>query len=641
MYFCSVPTPLDILSQYWGYDAFRRGQEEIIQDVIAGKDVLAMLPTGGGKSICFQVPALAMDRLCVVISPLMALMNDQVQQLKQRGISAYALHSAMSRREQDRILDMCIYQPVHFLYVSPERLQSELFKERFKKMKLSLIAIDEAHCVSQWGVDFRPEYLQIGDIRSIHPDVPMIALTASATPEMISDIEDKLQMRQPIRHIQSFARKNLSYNVNYTEDKFSKLIELCHFFQGSGIIYCRTRGRTQEVQRGLERAGIAAAFYHAGLTHAQREKTFAAWSSGKARVMCATNAFGMGIDKSDVRFVLHVDMPLQPESYFQEVGRAGRDGKTAYGVLLWNERDISEAKLTLMRQFPTREAVRAIYRQLTSFLQIAPGAGMLESYPFSIAVFAQRYQSQPMDVLAALNLLKLAGYIRLDDGAYRPSKIHVLMNKNGLYNFQVMHPHWDNFVTLLLRMYGGLFEQYVPIRELEIARLTNLSVESVVDKLKKLQQMDVIEYIPQMDSPMLTLLTGCLHEDEIRIPRDLMEERMDREQKRLDTMIHFLQSPICRSHQLLRYFGENPEARCGICDVCRAEKKSLDTRENRQQYSVQLRDYLQRQSLSDDELHKAFAHVDSNWLIEQIRMLADEGFIERDDAERWHWKANA
>ncbi|MFM7309262.1 MAG: helicase-related protein, partial [Flavobacteriales bacterium] len=493
----------------------------------------------------------------------------------------------------------------------------------------------------QWGVDFRPEYLQIGEVREVHPEVPMIALTASATPDMISDIEDKLQLRTPSRHIQSFARANLSYNVNYSEDKQSKLVELCQFFQGTGIVYCKTRGRTQEMQRALDRAGIAAAHYHAGLNHVQREKTFQSWTSGKVRVMCATNAFGMGIDKSDVRFVIHMDMPMQPESYFQEVGRAGRDGKTAYGILLWNDHDTAEAKLSLMRQFPTREAIRVIYQQLMSYLQIAPGAGMLESYPFSIAEFAQRYGHSPMDVLAAMQLLKLSGYLRLDDGAYRPSKIHVLLNKNSLYNFQVMNPHWEDFVTLLLRMYGGLFEQYVPIREVEVAKLTGLTVDGVVDKLKKLQHMDVIEYIPHVDSPLLTLLTGRLHEDEIRIPKDFMESRMEREQRRLDAMIHLVQDPTCRSQQLLRYFGEDLAAPCGICDVCRGAKKSAETKQKQKQFEADLHAFFQSQVPTDEEIYDTFSHVDRHWLIEQIRALSDEGKINRDQDDRWHWHANA
>ena len=357
--------------------------------------------------------------------------------------------------------------------------------------------------------------------------------------------------------------------------------------------------------------------------------------------MCATNAFGMGIDKSDVRFVIHMDMPMQPESYFQEVGRAGRDGKTAYGILLWNDHDIAEAKLSLIRQFPTREAIRAIYQQLMSYLQIAPGAGMLESYPFSIAEFAQRYGHAPMDVLASLKLLTLSGYLRLDDGAYRPSKIHVLLNKNSLYNFQVMNPHWEDFVTLLLRMYGGLFEQYVPIREVEVAKLTGLSVDAVIDKLKKLQHMDVIEYIPHVDAPLLTLLTGRLHEDEIRIPKDLMEFRMEREQRRLESMIHLVQDAKCRSQQLLHYFGERQAAACGICDVCRAAKKSEETKQKQQKFESDLFAFLQSQPRTDEEIYEALAQVDRHWLIEQIRELSDEGKIIRDDGDRWHWNANA
>ncbi len=448
----------DILKKYWGYDQFRSKQEEIVSALISGMDTLALLPTGGGKSICFQVPALCLEGICIVISPLVALMNDQVDNLKKRGIHASLVNSSMKMSEIDRVLDNCIYGDIKFLYISPERLKNELFIERFRKMKVSMLAVDEAHCISQWGYDFRPHYLKIAEIRLLKPDVPVLALTASATPAVVADIQDKLGFKS--HHVIgiSFARPNLSYNVSYQEDKDKKIAEICNKMQGCGIVYCGTRRRTKEIALLLTKAGISAEIYHAGLTIEERDKAFRKWMGNQVRVICATNAFGMGIDKPDVRFVVHADMPAQPEAYFQEAGRGGRDGHTAYAVLIWNQGDLVKMNQLVTAKYPSKEFLRKVYKCIGNYLQLAPGCGKDLSYPFDISAFVNAFDLNPTDVSAALHLLELAGYVSLNEVAFMPSRILVKVNKQDLYSFQVVNPAFDVFIRTLLRMYGGLFE---------------------------------------------------------------------------------------------------------------------------------------------------------------------------------------
>lgn len=565
--------PNEILKKYWGYDQFRPKQLEIIQSVIGGADTMALLPTGGGKSICFQVPAMCIDGLCLVVSPLLALMNDQVLNLRKRGIQAFSVNSALHSKEIDRILDNCVYGEVKFLYVSPERLQNEMFLERFKKMKISLIAVDEAHCISQWGYDFRPEYMKIADIRLFKPGIPILALTASATPLVVMDIQSKLLFSKENVIGTSFARKNLSYNISEQEDKEGKLLEICRKMKGSGIVYCGTRFRTREISLLLNKNRIEAAPYHAGLSIAEKEVSFKKWMKNEVRIICATNAFGMGIDKSDVRFVVHVDVPPNPESYFQEAGRAGRDGMKAYAVLLFNDSDIHKLHKLVDQKFPTKEYVRRVYKCIGNYLQLAPGAGMEIAYTFNTIEFCKNFELNYSEAIHALRLLELAGYIKLSDAAFMPSRLIFRVGRQNLYSYQVVNQAMDQIIKLLLRMYGGLFEQYVNIREDDIAQNAGISRQQVIEKLDILSKHEVLEYIRQSDTPLLTFLTGRLHEDSITLVPDIYENRKKKELERIEVITRYLAVKRCRSIQLLEYFGEKNAHACGICDVCRENSK--------------------------------------------------------------------
>ncbi len=621
----------DILKKYWGYDTFRPAQEEVVQSTIDGMDTLAILPTGGGKSLCFQVPALCRGGVCLVISPLLALMNDQVQALRKRGLTAHAVSSSMSYREIDRVLDNCVYGTVHFLYVSPERLQNELFQARVRKMKLSLIAVDESHCISQWGYDFRPDYLRIGALRELFPDVPVLALTASATPAVVKDIQEQLKFGA--QHVLSsgFTRSNLSYNVLYNEDKDSKLAEILQKMPGSAIVYCSSRLRTHAVADMLWKRGIVSGVYHAGLTHEQRQESFKRWMKGEVRVMCATNAFGMGIDKPDVRLVLHADVPTQPEAYYQEAGRAGRDGLQAHAVLLWNESDIQRAKKNHELKFPPIDKVRSLYRALGTHLQLAMGAGQDQVFPVDFRALAKLTDSKPAEVVASLQLLSLSGVLHFDEGSYVPSRMMVTLDNNGLYSFQVAHPEWERFIPALLRMYGGLFDQFVVIRESEIATQLKTTFADVSQRLQQLMALGVIAYEPQTDKPRITLLTPRMREEDVRIPKEVYDVRKQGDEERWYAMEKYLRREVCRSVQLLRYFGDDFPIPCGQCDVCRAEKKIKETSATKQLLEEELLRLLLMKSVTIEEAVQALKTFDAAVVIELIRRKLDVQELVMDD----------
>ncbi len=623
--------PHEILKQYWGYDLFRPRQEDIINSVLQGSDTLALLPTGGGKSICFQVPALCVDGICLVISPLMALMNDQITNLRKKGIKAHAVNSALSSREIDRILDNCIYGEEKFLYVSPERLKNELFIERFRKMKIGLIAVDEAHCISQWGYDFRPDYLKIAEIRELKPGVPVLALTASATPQVVRDIQQKLLF--PTENVigTSFIRQNLSYNVSSQEDKEGKLLEICRKMKGSGIVYCGTRLRTREMADLLARNGITSSAYNAGMTVAVRETAFKKWMNNQVRIMCATNAFGMGIDKPDVRFVIHADVPPHPEAYFQEAGRGGRDGLKAYAVLLYNESDIDKLIKQIDQRFPPKEFIRKVYKCIGNFLQLAPGAGMDIAYPFPIADFVRNFSLNYSETVHALKLLELAGYVQLNDIAFLPSRILFRMRRQDLYSYQVANPSIDGFIKVILRMYGGVFEQFTNIREEDIARNARLSLSEVRDKLNLLSNQQVLEYAPQTDVPVLTFLTGRLHEDSIILEPEVYEVRKKRELERVEVMQKYLTHNRCRSIQLLEYFGEKNTLPCGVCDVCRENVRHGLTPVEYEEMSVAVMDVVLKKALTIDDLPGVLPKFSREHLIEFARWKIDIGELVLDD----------
>jgi ATP-dependent DNA helicase RecQ len=624
----------DILKKYWGFDAFRASQEEVVQSALDGLDTLAMLPTGGGKSLCFQVPALCRGGVCLVVSPLLALMNDQVQALRKRGLVAHAVNSSMNRREIDRVLDNCVYGTVHFLYVSPERLQNEVFQARVRKMKLSLIAVDEAHCISQWGYDFRPDYVRIGELREVFPEVPVLALTASATPKVVDDIQEKLKFRKPHVISSGFARDNLSYNVLYHEDKEGKIAEILEKMPGSAIVYCASRLRTHAMADYLWKRGMASDVYHAGLTHEQRRDAFNRWMKGDVRVICATNAFGMGIDKPDVRLVLHADVPTQPEAYFQEAGRAGRDGNAAHAVLLWNESDVKRRERNHEIKFPPHEKIRSVYRALGAHLQLALGAGMDEIFPVDFGEMGKLTNSKPAEVVAVLQLLSLSGIVYFDEGSYAPSRMMLLLDKGGLYSFQVARPEWERFVGTLLRMYGGLFDQFVVIREGDIATQLKSTHSEVRNKLIQLAGLGVIDYEPQTDQPRITFRLPRMREEDVRIPREVYEVRKQGDEQRWHAMENYLRRDMCRSVQLLRYFGDDFPKPCGSCDVCRNEERIKRTSMAMHQLEEDLFQLLLASPITVEEAVKALSKYDPEQVVEFIRRKLDVQEVVMDEKGR-------
>lgn len=563
-----------LLSRYWGHAEFRPLQEDIILSVLDGKDTLALLPTGGGKSICFQVPALAKEGICLVISPLIALMKDQVERLQSKGISAQSIISGMSKKEIDTILDNCIYGHVKFLYVSPERLSSELFIARFQRMNISLIAVDEAHCISQWGYDFRPSYLQIAAIRSYFPNVPVLALTATATPDVQADIQQQLKFRANNLLQKSFERKNLSYVVRSTENKLQEMLKVIKGVGGTGIVYVRNRKKTRDISDYLISKGISSTYYHAGLSMEDRSLVQQQWMSGKVHVMVSTNAFGMGIDKPDVRFVVHTDLPESPEAYFQEAGRAGRDEKKAWAVLLFHSADRIELERRAEIEFPEMTTIRQVYTAIGNYLQLPVGSGKGVAYSFDVAHFCDQYNLNIQTTLSAIKLLELQDLLAFSDAPGFYSRIHFLVRPESLYEFQVKQPLLDQFIRILLRSYEGLFTEYVAIREKEVAKRTGKTLAEVVQLLKKLHQLNIIDYQPATDEPQLTFTEERLDSKDVYIDREHLAKRKERFLERARAMLHYAEAhDHCRSQLLLQYFGETSPTRCGICDVCLQRNK--------------------------------------------------------------------
>ena len=495
----------EILKQFWGYDNFRPLQTDIIQSVIDGRDTLALMPTGGGKSLCFQVPALMSDGICIVVSPLIALMQDQVLQLKKRGISAIGIFSGMHKNQIDIALDNCIYGDIKFLYVSPERLQTKIFIERAKQMKINLLAIDEAHCISQWGYDFRPPYMKIAEFRKLIAPVPMIALTATATEEVKTDIVERLEMNNPQTFQQSFARANLSYSAFKEDDKERRLMKILQNVQGSAVVYVRNRRRTQEISDLLNKYNVQATFYHAGLNATERTKRQESWIRNQVRVIVATNAFGMGIDKPDVRTVVHLDLPDTLEAYYQEAGRAGRDGEKAYGVALFNQSDIDGLEKNVQQSYPPIELIRRVYQCLGNLFQLAVGAGEFASYDFDLVEFQRRFDLPPTDTYFALKILEIQGFLQLSEGFKNTSKVMLIVDNRQLYDFQLRNPKYDSFIKLLLRMYGGeLFGTFLNISEANIAKAYSIPVKEIEAWLLILEKFDILIYDKQKDKPQLT-----------------------------------------------------------------------------------------------------------------------------------------
>ncbi|MBK8607671.1 MAG: RecQ family ATP-dependent DNA helicase [Chitinophagaceae bacterium] len=569
-----------ILKQYWGYDSFRPLQEDIINAILEGNDSLALMPTGGGKSLCYQVPAMAKDGLCLVVSPLIALMKDQVENLRRKGITAFAVYSGMSRKEVINTFKVASESNCKFLYVSPERLESTLFKEYLPGLGVNLIAVDEAHCISQWGYDFRPPYLRIAALREELPHVTMLALTASATPEVQKDICEKLEFQNHQIFRQSFERANLSYSVFKVDSKINKIIEVLRKVNGTSIVYCKSRKRTKELSELLQLQQISSDYYHAGLAQEERSKRQEAWINNKTRVIVCTNAFGMGIDKPDVRTVIHADVPDCLENYYQEAGRGGRDGKTAYAVLLYDDRDIHELEKLADLRFPSLKDIRDVYQSIANYLQIPVGSGEGEYYDFDISDFLKKFKLVGHTTLYSLKSLEQENLLTFNEQVFNPSTVVFTTDKNQLRNIENENVKLDNTIKTLLRAYEGIFDQPTSISEKMMAGLLKTDYEEVKKQLQLLHKMGIIEYQPQKDTPQLFLSINRIKAEDVRIDMAAYINRKEQFQRRMKQMLEFVdESTACRSQVIGFYFGDEKIKACGICDNCLRQKASVLSKE--------------------------------------------------------------
>lgn len=622
----------EILKQYWGYDSFRGIQEEIIKSIGEGRDTLGLMPTGGGKSITFQVPALAKDGLCIVITPLIALMKDQVQNLRQRGIKAVAIYSGMTRQEILIALENCIFGNYKFLYISPERLDTDIFKQKLRAMKVNMITVDESHCISQWGYDFRPAYLKIADIRELLPGVHLLALTATATPDVVQDIQSRLKFREKNVFRMSFERKNLAYIVRKTDNKTAELLHILRRMPGSAIIYVRSRRRTKETTELLTHEGITADFYHAGLDNAVKDIRQKRWQDGECRVMVATNAFGMGIDKPDVRLVIHLDLPDSPEAYFQEAGRAGRDGEKAYAVILYSKSD----KVTLHKRipdtFPDKDYIKKVYEHLQYYYQMAMGDGLGCTKEFNLEEFCRKFKHFPVPADSALKILTQAGYIEYTDEQDNASRIIFTIRRDELYKLREMGNETEALVQTILRSYTGLFTDYAYISETALSLRTGLTRQQIYNVLMSLSKRRIIDYIPRKKTPYIIYTRERVELNHLHISPAVYEERKERYEARIRAMVDYVTSETaCRSRMLLRYFGEKNENNCGQCDVClsghAAHELPTDTFEK---LKKELLTILQEQVLTPAEVAEK-TEADRDLLSHAIQYLLEEGEIKIKD----------
>jgi len=622
----------DILHQYWGYDHFRPLQQDIIDSVLDGKDTLALLPTGGGKSICFQVPAMAQEGMCIVVSPLIALMKDQVENLLKRDIPAVAIFSGMSYRQIDQELDKCIHGQYKFLYVSPERLKTEIFKARMPQMKVNLLAIDEAHCISQWGYDFRPEYLQIAEIRK-WTKAPVLALTATATEKVVEDIQERMAFSKKHVFRKSFERENLHYIAIQEEDKLGRILQLCKRFQGTGIIYARNRKLCRDIAEYLHQHGISSDYYHAGLDAIQRSGKQEAWIENRIRVIVSTNAFGMGIDKPDVRFVLHYEMPDSLEAYYQEAGRSGRDEKAAQCIALVHEHDKLKAFAQLEKSYPSYEEVARIYEALCNHFQIAIHSGLMREVEFDMLQFAYDLGLSSPAVYHALRVLELQDIVSLSEAIHQPAQLHFLVNNTVLYDFELRNPKIAGILQLLLRTYGGLFDQYKRIDENYLARKTRVPVEDLIKLLEKLKEHELLDYIPARDKPTLTFLRAREHK--LHYDQAAVKVRKEEAKGRLEKVFEYaLRSDECRSRLLLQYFDEPDAPRCGQCDVCQKDKNHPKS-EN--EYRVWAEKLIKTDIRTLNDMVASMGHWHEEGLSLALQHLLDEGFIRLDDQQKLLW----
>ncbi|MCK8491944.1 MULTISPECIES: RecQ family ATP-dependent DNA helicase [Spirosoma] len=626
-------TVRQILQQFWGYTSFRPLQEEIVNTVLERQDALVLMPTGGGKSICFQVPTLAMKGVCIVVTPLIALMKDQVEQLRKRGIPASAIYSGMHYREIDTALDNCIYGNTKFLYVSPERLRTEIVIERVKQMTVCLLAVDEAHCISAWGYDFRPPYLQIAEFRELIPDTPVIALTASATPDVQADIQEKLVLHgpdggPPAVFRQTFARPNLSYSAVLEESKESRLFKILQNVPGCGIVYVRSRRQTQQIAQTLYRQGISADFYHAGLSTQQRAEKQDAWIQNRTRVMVATNAFGMGIDKPDVRVVVHLDVPDSLEAYYQEAGRAGRDGQKAYAVMLYTRNDLENLRYRTEQLYQPVDMLRRVYQALANYTAVPVGGGQFSSYDFDLHTFTHTFNLPAQETHYALKQLQLEGLIQLNENYFHPSRMIMVLDNRQLYEFQVLNSRFDSFLKLILRMYGGeVFTDFITISESALARAYLVNQDEVVTLLEQLHQRNVLVYEKQKDKPQLTFLTPRFDAPTLPVNTQELNRRKELALRKVQAATIYVEHPTqCRTRLLQAYFGEKPGEACGICDNCIKKRKSHEV--GASVVRKQVREYVAMANgpgISPKQLAHYFSQADADALAQTLKqMLAEE-----------------
>lgn len=620
----------ELLEKHWGFHSFREKQKEIILAVLEGRDTLALLPTGGGKTLCYQLPALAKEGMCLVISPLLALIQDQINSLHRRKIKAISITSAMSKREIDISLDNAAYGDYKFLFISPERIDTEIFRERLKKMNISFVAIDEAHCISQWGYDFRPAYLKINRLRTLLQDTPFLALTATATPEVVKDIQEKLDFKETYVIQRSFERKNLAYVVLEEEDQQDRMLKIIDGVKGSGIVYVNSRKKTKQIADYLANNKVDASFYHAGLNHEERKRKQEEWVLKKDQVMVATNAFGMGIDKPNVNFVIHIDLPNSLEAYFQEAGRAGRAGEKAYSVILSNPSVVLELKERAKREFPSKDTIKKVYLALGNYFQIPVGGGEQQSFPIDLLAFSQQYDFRSDEVERCIHFLEKEGLISFSDRFQTVSKVHIYPSKEKLYRAQLSNLQFDMVIKTMLRSYGGLFEGYVKVDESEIGKHTKLPKSSVIKVLGKLKELDVIDYLPKTKLPEMTYLTPRVEQKGVFLSKQNYEERKTVAESKLKAVLGYLEDKKgCRSKYLLQYFGEK-SGNCGVCDLCLERKKGNNLNQEENQIRKALLTITASNHLTTKQIVEQLKTHNKELVLQQLSILVDNNQIKTD-----------